>query len=66
MEKQKFSRRQALQASAVLGSALLLPINKLHAIPMHPGKTPPLSAEEMAAIDRALGKKGSYKEAEAV
>ena len=66
MEKQKFSRRQALQASAVFGTALLLPINKLHAIPMPPGKTPPLSAEEMAAIDRALGKKGSYKEDEAV
>lgn len=67
MEKQKFSRRQALQASAVFGTALLLPINKLHAIPIPPpGKTPPLSTEEMAAIDRALGKKGSYKEAEAV
>ncbi|MHB1179419.1 MAG: DUF1259 domain-containing protein [Daejeonella sp.] len=66
MEKQKFSRRQALQASAVFGTALLLPINKLYAIPMHPGKTPPLSAEEMAAIDKALGKKGSYKEDEAV
>jgi hypothetical protein len=66
MEKQKFSRRQALQASAVLGTALLFPMNKLQAIPLHAGKTPPLNAEEMAAIDRALGKKGSYKEDEAV
>lgn len=66
METQKFSRRQALQASAVLGTALLLPVNKLLAIPIAQGKTPALTAEEMAAIDSALGKKGSYKEAEAV
>ena len=66
METQKFSRRQALQASAVLGTALLLPINKLQAIPIAQGKTPALTAEEMASIDSALGKKGSYKEAEAV
>lgn len=66
METEKFSRRQALQASAVLGTALLLPVNKLLAIPIAQGKTPALTAEEMAAIDSALGKKGSYKEAEAV
>jgi hypothetical protein len=31
METHKFSRRQALQATAVLGTALLLPVQKLQA-----------------------------------
>lgn len=66
MEKNKISRRQALQGAALMGTALLLPVDKLKAIPLPVGKTPALTAEEMAAIDAALGKKGSYKEAEAV
>lgn len=66
METNKLTRRQALQATAVLGTALLLPVDKLQAEPLLPGKTPALTAEEIAAIDAALGKKGSYKEAEAV
>ncbi|MDB5003862.1 MAG: hypothetical protein JWQ34_2087 [Mucilaginibacter sp.] len=63
----KFSRRQALQATAVLGTALLLPVNKINAasLPLT-AKTPAISADEMAAIDAALGKKGSYKDAESV
>lgn len=65
MDKHKFSRRQALQATAVFGTALLLPFEKLQAISLPPGKTPALTIAEMAAIDSALGKKGSYKEAEA-
>jgi len=65
MDKPKYSRRQALQAVTVLGTALLLPINKLGAAPALAGKTPGLNADEIAAIDAALGKKGSYKEAEA-
>jgi hypothetical protein len=66
METNNFTRRQALQATAVLGTALLLPVNNINAASLPPDKTPPLTADEMAAIDAALGKKGSYKEAEAV
>ncbi|HEY5327662.1 MAG TPA: DUF1259 domain-containing protein [Mucilaginibacter sp.] len=67
METNKFSRRQALQATAVLGTALLLPIGKINAasLPLA-AKTPAITAAEMAAIDAALGKKGSYKDAESV
>jgi Domain of Unknown Function (DUF1259) len=66
MEIQKFSRRQALRATAVLGTALLLPTTKIEAMALPPGKTPALTPEEMAAIDAALGKKGSYKDTESV
>src|SRR5882757_886937 len=65
MEANKFTRRQALQATAVLGTALLLPVKNINATTCY-GNTAPLTADEMAAIDAALGKKGSYKEAEAV
>jgi hypothetical protein len=60
------NRRQFLQTTALAGAALLLPMEQLKAIPIPLGKTPALTADEMAAIDAALGKKGSYKEAEAV
>src|SRR5882762_7633022 len=66
METNKFTRRQALQATAVIGTALLLPIDKVKAITLPSGKTPGITPEEIAAIDNALGKKGSYKEAESV
>lgn len=60
------NRRQFLQTTALAGAALLLPVDKLKAISMPQGKTPALTADEIAAVDAALGKKGSYKEAEAV
>jgi hypothetical protein len=66
MEKHNFTRRQALQATAVLGTSLLLPLQKLHAASVSIAATPAITAAEMAAIDAALGKKGSYKEAESV
>ena len=66
MKTQQFTRRQALQATALLGTSLLLPVNKMQAIPMPQGKTPALTPEEIAAIESALGKKGSYKDAESV
>jgi len=66
MEKKQISRRQLLQGSAILGTAMLLPLDSLRAIPLPSGKTPAITLEEMAAIDAALGKKGIYKEAEAV
>jgi hypothetical protein len=66
METKKFSRRQALQATAVLGTTLLLPFEKLRASAISAAKTPALTPDEITAIETAIGKKGSYKEAEAV
>ncbi|MDB5117042.1 MAG: hypothetical protein JWQ79_2534 [Mucilaginibacter sp.] len=66
MKTSNNNRRQFLQTTALAGTALLLPLNKLQALPIPPGKTPALTPEEMAAIDAALGKKGSYKDAEVV
>ncbi len=66
METKKINRRQALQATAVLGTALLLPIQKLQATTLIAGKTPGLTPEEITAIETAIGKKGSYKEAESL
>jgi len=60
------NRRQFLQTTALASTALLLPLNKLQAFPAPAEKTPALTADEMAAIDTALGKKGSYKDAEQV
>jgi len=67
METNKYTRRQALQATAVLGTTLLLPVQKLHAASISPvAATPAITTAEMAAIDAALGKKGSYKDTESV
>jgi len=66
MEDHHISRRELIQGGALLGAVMLLPIEKLSAIPLPAEKTPAITPEEMAAIDAALGKKGSYKEAEAV
>ncbi|MCQ6959574.1 DUF1259 domain-containing protein [Mucilaginibacter aquariorum] len=60
------NRRKFLQTTALAGTALFLPVNKLRALPLSSAKTPAITPEEMAAIDAALGKKGSYKEAEQV
>ncbi|MCC9169151.1 DUF1259 domain-containing protein [Pontibacter harenae] len=59
------NRRQVLQASAMIGAASVLGIPELKAAPIK-GKTPPLTTEEIAAIEAAMGKKGAYKEAEAL
>ncbi|MDB5136046.1 MAG: hypothetical protein JWP37_2649 [Mucilaginibacter sp.] len=60
------NRRTFLQTTALAGTALLLPMGKLLALPLPTAKTPPITTDEMAAIDAALGKKGSYKDAEQV
>ena len=60
------NRRKFLQTTALAGTALLLPIDKLQALPLLPAIAPAITADEMAAIDAALGKKGSYKDAEQV
>ncbi len=66
MKTETFTRRQALQATAVLGTALLLPVQKLQAAALKSEITPALTSEEIVAIETAIGKKGSYKEAESV
>ncbi len=62
--KNNISRRQALQATALLGTASMIGLPELLAAPQK-GKTPALTAAEIAAIETAMGKKGTYKEAEA-
>ncbi|WP_426491454.1 DUF1259 domain-containing protein [Hymenobacter sp. 102] len=61
------SRRDALRATALLGATSLLhPADSLAAAAAPgKGKTPPLAAPDQAAIDAALGKKGTYNEAQA-
>ena len=62
--KDRMNRRQALCTTALLGAASVLGLPELKAAPAK-GKTPPLSTAEIAAIESAMGKKGTYKEAEA-
>jgi hypothetical protein len=65
MQNHHFSRRQVLKATALMGAAQLMGSGPSLASPIK-GKTPPLSAEEIAAIEAAIGKKGTYNEAQAV
>ena len=60
------NRRQALRTTALIGAAAVLGTSELKAAqaPVK-GKTPPLSAAEIAAIEAAMGKKGTYKADEA-
>ncbi|WP_026462251.1 DUF1259 domain-containing protein [Adhaeribacter aquaticus] len=62
--KKNINRRQALRAGALIGAASIIGLPELKAAPVK-GKTPPLSAAEISAIESGLGKKGTYKEAEA-
>ncbi|GAA4504300.1 DUF1259 domain-containing protein [Hymenobacter ginsengisoli] len=61
------SRRDALRASALLGATSLLSFDATlaRAAALPKGKTPPLSAADIAGIEAALGKKGTYVEAQA-
>jgi Domain of Unknown Function (DUF1259) len=60
-----FSRRTALKAGALLAGTSLLDFKSANAFSLNLAKTPALTADEIAAIEAAIGKKGSYKEAEA-
>ncbi len=60
-----FTRRTALKAGALLVGTTLLNFKNAEALPLSLAKTPALTADEIAAIEAAIGKKGSYKEAEA-
>lgn len=59
------NRRTLLKAGAILTGAGLLGITKAEALELPIEKTPALTPTEIAAIEAAIGKKGSYKEAEA-
>lgn len=61
-ETRNLTRRGLLTAAALAGGGALL-TRGARAAPM--GNTPPLTANEMAAVDSALGKKGKYVESEA-
>ncbi|MBC3540297.1 DUF1259 domain-containing protein [Rufibacter sediminis] len=61
--KYTINRRQALRATALVGAASLFGLPKLEAA-AEKGKTPPLTPAEIKAIEAAMGKKGTYKEAE--
>jgi hypothetical protein len=67
MKDQAMSRRQLLQAATTLGVAgtILLDTKESAEATPRGGKTAPMTAEEMAAIDAAMGKKGTYNEAQA-
>lgn len=62
--KNMISRRRALQATALLGTVSITGLPELLAAPVKV-KTPALTPAEIAAIEAAMGKKGTYKEAEA-
>jgi hypothetical protein len=55
MSKNRFDRREIVQAAALLGTGVALP----GAAGAEDAKTRLLTAEEMAAVDAALGKKGT-------
>jgi hypothetical protein len=63
--KTHFSRRTLLRTGVFSLGASLIDLKSLHALTPDHLKTPPLSTAEIAAIEAALGKKGTYKEAEA-
>ncbi|MDO1449605.1 DUF1259 domain-containing protein [Rhodocytophaga aerolata] len=65
MNNNQFSRRKMLRAAALVGAANFVGFKSLEASPIK-GKTPPLSAQEIAAIESAMGKKGNYNQEQAV
>ena len=69
MTSSPVTRRDALRAAAVLGATALLSGPEALATPVTPsppaGKTPALTAAAIAAIEAAMGKKGTYVEAQA-
>jgi hypothetical protein len=60
-----FSRRTWLKGSALVLGAGIVDLKSIAAVPAMAGKTPPLTSEEITTIETVIGKKGTYKEAEA-
>ena len=69
MNHSSVTRREALRAAALLSTTALLSHSDALSAPANAapraGKTPALSPADQAAIDAALGKKGTYNEAQA-
>jgi hypothetical protein len=65
MPDHNFSRRDWLKATTLATTPLLLGALPTFAGAAAPGKTPALSAADIAAIEAAMGKKGTYVEAQA-
>ena len=67
MSHAPISRRDALRATALLGTTPLFSLGATLAPACAPpkGPTPPLTAAEIASIEAALGKKGTYVAAQA-
>ena len=69
MTSPSVTRRDALRAAALLGTTALLsgPVALATPVALPPpaGKTPALTAAEIAAIESTMGKKGTYAEAQA-
>lgn len=69
MNHSPVSRREVLRAAALMGTTALLSGADVLAAPANAappaGKTPALSPADQAGIDAAMGKKGTYNEAQA-
>lgn len=68
MEEITMNRRQLIKGAAALGLAGVVPLaltEESQAAALRAAKTPALTAEEMSAIDAAMGKKGTYNDAQA-
>ncbi len=65
MSNSLFSRRDWLKASALVSTASLIHVENGLSRPLK-GKTPPLTPEEIGAIEKIMGKKGTYNEAQGV
>ncbi len=65
MNDKSFSRRTALKAGALIAGTTLINFKNADASSLILAKTPALTTAEIASIEAAIGKKGSYKAAEA-
>jgi hypothetical protein len=65
LEKYLFNRRQLLQSTIVASVSNIIGISSAEALSVKP-KTPPLSAQEIEAVESAMGKKGNYNAEQAV
>jgi hypothetical protein len=63
-ERNSINRRTVLKAGALLAGVGWLDFTHAEALTLDPAKTPALTPAEITAIEAAIGKKGSYKEAE--
>ncbi len=68
MNKENLSRREMLRAATVLSAAGVAGLGSVTQVVAASvaRRSPPMSQNEMTAVDAALGKKGRYVEAEAV